>query len=259
MMKAKLKAKQSTILYSLLFLIAAFFVYLAVIVFYPTPDNEVRITNIRMVLELFSFTSSFLLLAIAVFGLKQLHYAQKEIETTRDIFRTQSKRNSYEAAANECRNFSDNIMPLIHQLNEFTRENNITYFQDAKIEEVKAGFKIDMSATDPKQAVKFAEIQDVLTKYMNGMELFALYFVSRIADENIAFLTMGTLYVKEVERLAKLLPLTGTTPDDCKAIWPLYFSWKSRLQKQELEKERANIDKKLDGLTVTITKPIGTE
>ena len=82
-------------------------------------------------------------------------------------------------------------MPLIHELEEFVTKNNISYFEDAKIKEIKGdskrGFRIDMSAVNKEQIVKFSEIQDVLTKYMNGMELFALYFVSRIANENIAF------------------------------------------------------------------------
>lgn len=251
--------KNKVILYTLLSLLLILFFALGKIVFYPPESTVFSLTNIRSMLELFSFTSSTLLLIAALLGLKQLQYAQKEIETAKIIFRTQSKRAAYEAAVNECRNFSVKVIPLINRIEKFAEENKVSYFQDAIIEEVEGGFVVNLSKVNKKQAAKLSEIEETIQEYMNNMELFALYFVSKIADENIAFLTLGKLYVSESERLAKILPLTNGTPDDCKAIWVLYASWKDRLKKQELEKVKNDADKELKKITIKTRKAIGTE
>jgi hypothetical protein len=221
--------------------------------------NPTATENIRTLLELASFASGPLVLIVAILGLRQLYFAQGQIDTAKGIFRKQSIRESFIAAANECRNFSDTMMPTINTIDKFIEDNKITIFQDAKIIETENGFKIDMSQIKPDDVIKLSEIDGIFNKYFNGMELFALHFVSRIADENIAFLMMGKPYVEEVEQMAVLLPLTNSSQDDFKAIWPLYFSWKARLQKQKLEKEKSEIESKLKTIKYEPKKAIGTE
>jgi hypothetical protein len=220
------------------------------------PDDT---KNIQIFLELISFASSPLILIVAFLGLRQLYFAQKQIDVAKDIFRKQSIRESFQISTNECRNFSEKIVPIIVKIEKFVKDNNITVFDDAKIIHGENGFKVDLTNVKEEQVVKFNEIKDELRDYLNGMELFALPFVSKIADANIGFLTMGAAFVEEAERMAVILPFIGATHDDYKAVYPVYFSWKARLEKMRLEKEKLEIEAKLKTIKYEAKKAIGAE
>lgn len=57
-----------------------------------------------------------------------------------------------------------------------------------------------------------------------------------------------------------ILPLTDSSQDDCKPVWPVYFRWRARLEKQKLERAKFEIESKLR--TIDYHEPqkaIGTE
>jgi len=59
--------------------------------------------------------------------------------------------------------------------------------------------------------------------------------------------------------MSKILPFTDTEQEDSKAIWALYFRWKKRLVHQELQIEKAEIEKRLAKSKVEKYTAIGTE
>jgi hypothetical protein len=59
--------------------------------------------------------------------------------------------------------------------------------------------------------------------------------------------------------MAVILPFIGATHDDYKAVYPVYFSWKARLEKIRLEKEKSEIESKLKTIKYDSKKAIGAE
>jgi hypothetical protein len=161
--------------------------------------RPVFISELRTVLELASFASTPVLLIAAILGLRQLYFAKSQLDTAKQIFRKQSTRDAFRAAASECRNFADNILPVIAEFDEFLQKNHITVFADAKVTRTQKGLRVVLSKVDREQVKKLSAIDFTITKYMNGMELFALHFASGIADDNIGYLTFGKVFVREAE------------------------------------------------------------
>lgn len=224
--------------------------------------NPVEPTGFELVkswAELLYFFSGIGVLIVAGFGLYQIKLAKEQIESAKNIFRKQSVRASYEAAVNECNRFSDKYFPLAVELSNYLAEQNISFFDDAYIEEVEKGFKVNFDKINKADLEKLAHKSELIGKLANGIEGFALYIVSGVADDNIAFHTLGKVFVNEAERISKILPFTNSEQEDCKAIWALYFRWKKRLEHQKLQIEKVEIEKRLAKAKVEKYTAIGTE
>tara|TARA_R100000656_G_scaffold101269_2_gene73670 strand:+ start:199 stop:882 length:684 start_codon:yes stop_codon:yes gene_type:complete len=209
--------------------------------------------------ELLYFFSGLGLLIVAGFGLYQLKLAKEQIESAKKIFRKQSVRASFEAAVNECNRLSDRYFPLAVEFSAYIEEQKITFFDDAVIEELDEGFKVNLEKINKDDLEKLSHKSELIGKLANGIEGFALYIVSGVADDNIAFHTLGKVFVEEAERISKILPFTNAEQEDCKAIWALYFKWKARLEHQKLQVEKSEIDKRLAKSKVEKYTAIGTE
>ncbi|WP_291716245.1 hypothetical protein [Limnobacter sp. CACIAM 66H1] len=207
------------------------------------------------ILYLLSGTGIFIL---ACFGLRQLTLAKQQLETSKDIFKTQSKRASFESSAHQCNEYSKNITQLYHKLTKFAKENSITFFADAKIEEKENGIRVNISDVNKEHIEKLEEISDIVSAFINGIEGFSVYIISGIADEDTAFHTVGKVYVKHAEMVAKLTTFTNSTQEDNKQIWALYFKWKKRLENQRLETERKKIEEKINKNQTKPIRAIGT-
>lgn len=199
------------------------------------------------------------LLIIASFGLYQIKLAKSQLESAKNIFRKQSIRASYETAANECNRFSEKYFPLKVELEKFLREEKISFFKDAKVEESDGGFRVNYESIKEEELKSLSPQSAQLCNLLNTLEGFALYIVSGVADDDIAFHTLGKAFVEEAEYLSKILPFLDIEQDDCKAIWALYFKWKRRIDHHKLQVEKAEIEKRLKKAKVEKFVAIGTE
>ncbi len=98
-----------------------------------------------------------------------------------------------------------------------------------------------------------------LVDLLNSLESFALYFVSKVASEEVGFVTAGKTYCELVE---ELLPLTIDEFHDgyYKNTSILFITWNNRLTKEKLEIQKAELERKLANAPATrVIKPIGTE
>lgn len=223
------------------------------------PAEPTSFEVVRSWAEVIYFFSGLGILIVAGLGLYQLKLAKEQITSAKKIFRKQSIRASFEAAVTECNRFSDKYFPIAQEFSRFISEKEITFFNDAKIEDVENGFKVNLEDINKDDIEKLSEGISYVTKMANGLEGFALYIVSGVADDNIAFHTLGKIFVQEAERISKILPITNVEQEDCKAIWALYFKWKKRLEHQNLQIEKAEIEKRLAKTKVEKYTAIGTE
>ncbi|HAS8326549.1 TPA: hypothetical protein I7724_22130 [Vibrio vulnificus] len=221
--------------------------------------ENLKFEDVRAWLELVYFASGIGVLIFAGFGMYQLKLAKEQIESSKEIFRKQSMRSSFEAAVNECNRFSEKYFPLIYEFDCFVESKNITFFEKSKIERKDKGFGFNFDEIDREDLKTLNEKADLAGKIMNGLEGFALYVISGVADEDIAFHTLGKVFVEETEKMSKLLPFTDTEQDDSKGVWALYFRWQRRLEHQKLITEKQEIEKRLKKAKVQKFTALGTE
>ncbi|WP_422103161.1 hypothetical protein [Vreelandella sp.] len=231
----------------------------------PLVDSPSLFTEIRDWLEILYFVSGFVMMILFGFGLWQLKLAKDQIslakdqlQTSKNIFKTQSKRAAIEAAVVECRRYSETVVQDSLALDKYCKEHEITLFDDVVFKKTEDGFSIDPSDVKKEDVVKLAEAEDIVNRYINGLESYALFFLSGIADENIAFHTNAKEFLESAERGFKIFPFTNIDQDDAEPIKVLYFLWHKKLEAKRLKIEQKNIEKKLSGYKDKSIKPIGT-
>lgn len=222
-------------------------------------------SEVRDWLEVLYFISGIIMMILFAFGLWQLKLAKDQIalakdqlETSKDIFKTQSKRSAVEAAVIECRRYSETIIQDCVELDKYCKDNNITLFDDAVFEKTEEGFNIDTKNVKKDDIDKLFGAGDIINRYMNGLESYALFFLSGIADEDIAFHTNAKTFIESAERGFKIFPFTNIEQDDAEPIKALYFRWHKKLEAKRLRIEQKNIERKLSGYKDNKIKPIGT-
>ncbi|MGR5250487.1 hypothetical protein ACPV4Z_18735 [Vibrio aestuarianus] len=228
--------------------------------------------QVRSWAELIYFFSGILVVVIAGFGLwqiklakdqlsltvTQLELTKQDIHSNMKIFKTQCHRAAVESAVIECRRFSDEIVHHSLDLEKYCKENEISYFKDVTITHTKSGFKIDTSAIKSEDVKKLQSAEHIINKYLNGMEAFALFFLSGVADEKIAFHTNGKTFVDMAEEGFKLFPICEVSEDEAKPIKALYFMWREKLEAQKMRIEKKKLEERLKEYNEKEIKPIGT-
>ena len=216
------------------------------------------LSEIRSWLELAYFVSQVLLMIIVLLGLRQLTLAKNQLVLSESIFRTQSKRQSVEAAVLECRRFSETIVLDCLALDQYCKKHDISYFDDVVFARTERGFTVDPSKAKKEDIVKIGEAGELLNKLINGMEAYALFFLSGVADEKIAYHCNAKTYVETAEHLFKLFPICNVDDEDAEPVKVLYMRWRKKREEADLKVQRAALDKKLSEYSVKQIKAIGT-
>jgi hypothetical protein len=212
--------------------------------------------TIKLILELIYFISGPLLLVVAWKGLKQIIEARNQVEETKKSRVISSRREAFKIAAEKCEYYYSHIIPLQNILYKEIDNKKITFFENSEV--VIEGDKI-LTKSKYANDEELELIWELPTlEVFNAMESFAIFFTSGIADEKVAFLTVGNTYCFSVIRyLPHLMMLSDK--GSYKNILALFITWHNRIEKQKLEQEKEKIENKLSKTTEKTVKPIGTE
>lgn len=222
-----------------------------------TTEHTLLFTEVRNWLEVLYFISGVVVMFLIGFGLRQLFLAKEQIETTKEIFKTQSRRAAVEAAVIECRVFSEAVVQTSLALDKYCKDNSITYFKDAVFTRTDDGFSVDISKTNHDDIEKLEGAEEIINRFINGLEAFSLFFLSGVADENIAFHTNAKTFIKLAEEAFKIFPICADK-DDAEPIKALYFMWHKKYEAKKLKIEQKEISKKLSNYKEQQIKAIGT-
>ena len=223
-----------------------------------TPEIPSSLTQAKDWLEISYYISQIIIMILIAVGLRQLQLAKKQIETTKNIFKTQSKRAAVEAAVVECRHFANTIIPDRIALDKYCKENEITLFEDIKFSLTDDGFSINTKDLKEEDLEKIASAHDIINRLINSMESYALFFLSGVADEKIAFHSNAKAFIEMAEHIFKLFPICNVEEDDAEPIKTLYFMWQEKYENKKLKIKKDEIEKKLSSYSAPNLKPIGT-
>jgi len=214
------------------------------------------LVNHRAIFEFIYFLSGPLLVIIGCIGLTQLNIAKKDITL-------RCKREAATLATLQCQRYFAEIIPLNDELYISLKKEEIVLKQIKDIKEFsrKALF-CAMSKEQINKLITVAvkiEIADILSKDLNAMESFAVYFVKGVADEDIAFSSVGLTFCNSVERLYPFICILhgDSLPYYYHNIVMLYQIWSSKAKKYNLENLSNEIKNKLKTMKVDKIDPIG--
>mgnify|MGYP001332179360 CR=1 FL=1 len=213
------------------------------------------IDAIRPILELVYFASGPLTFIVACIALYHLKIA-------RDSARVNARRDSLRLAASQCDSYHRYIIPLINSLDDAVKNNGIVYFEKAEVDvegdaiRVRPNLTMDELMEEQKKMMK---ITGRFTEAFNAIEAFAVFFVSGVADENVAFSSVGKTYCYTVRHylpdVVPVLELGGHYRNMIK----LFLMWNARLEKQKLLKDKGKIEQQLDRVRDKFIRPVGTD
>ncbi len=209
----------------------------------------------RAVLELIYFASGPMLLIVAGIGLWQLKIAK-------DTARIQASRAALSLSAERCEHYHSHIIPLVNRLDEAVKKHDIKYFtlfevviEDKKIQ-IRPNCKHEVYLEELEKSNKvILEMCDTL----NALEAFSVFFISRVADESIAFSSVGKTFCNTVRKYIADIVSVADCGGHYDNLLKLYLMWNSRLESEKLMRDRQKIEKELGKFEKRCILPFGTE
>lgn len=209
----------------------------------------------KSIVENLYLLSGPILTLLAIAGVIQLFITRKTLIVN-------SKRDAANLAAQQIKDYSTTIIPKMTKYDLSLMKDKIN---SAKIEigDFNVEYLIKILGKE-----KVSEVRKERLKYLvlwldvlNSMEAFATYFTKGVADEEIAFSSIGRTYCYSVENYFFEISNCRNLKDDnsFQNIIDLYTIWKERLKKIQLTKEQEELMLKLHKVNETKIDPIGTK
>jgi hypothetical protein len=206
-------------------------------------------SRIRNILEIIYFISTPVLLIVATIGLKQ-------ISVSKENSRINSLRDSYKLASQQCSYFLSTIIPLYNKVDNSIDAKSITVLSEKEVSIKNKTIKINNKkflAENDNIVTILPEIMEAL----NATEAFSVFIISGVADEQIAYNSIGHTFCSCVHKLLPIIIVCGHGV--CyKNVLNLFMSWHNKENKQKLISDKCRIEKDLDNISSFNIKSIGT-
>jgi len=206
--------------------------------------------HVRQALELLYYISGIVIAIAAIRGLRQL-------TITRDISRENAKREAYKLAADECRHFAQDIVPLGTTLHNHINEKNIQSFAHPSFVVTRGEIeKHNFNLMILQKEIPIITL-DLIT-YLNAMEAFAIFFASGVAAEEIGYRETGTSFCSAVERYMPAVWAMRQVNVRYESTVRLYEIWHARQEAEKISKQMKALEEAAKRLPKETIKPIGT-
>jgi len=185
-----------------------------------------------------------------------------QLRLTKKAIVISSKREAARLAADQIDVYTSKIIPLQNDLYTAELKENIPKEKIAIGEFSRAAVVAVLGEENLRknEATRLRLVVPLLS-VINSMEAFSTYFTKGIADEEIAYSAVGRTFCYSVESLYFDIASCITSKEDksFQNIVGLYQIWRSRMEKEKLDKAKEDILKKLDEIKSDKVSPIGTK
>ncbi len=209
----------------------------------------------KSLIENLYYLSGVLILLSLLFGIFQLIYTKKTLYIN-------SKREAAKLAAQQVEIYMARVIPLHNKMFALEIEKKIKRIK-VEVGDFNNKYLIDkMGKEEYKKAIEERfKLLTISLMVINAMEAFSVYFVKGVADEEIAFSSVGRTFVNSVESIYFDIAsfICEDNENSFQNLIQLYKLWKDRLKKSKLEKECQNLTEQLKTLEDISVKPIGVQ
>lgn len=229
----------------------------------------------RSFLEIIYFLSGIAVAIVAIIGLKQLRIALEQLKTSikqveigmnqvsvgieqvsllKQDIETRNQRQAVEKSIEFIEKYKKVIFPLASQHHKTMSELNYEPYSKEVLDIKDFPFSNWEEWKSAVDKVMKTEIFDIF----NELELFSSAFISRLADEQLAFQPLGKTFVNLIEKNYDLFCVCRVTAPYINTS-KLYMIWKHRIKKRELDKESKKLEDVRTLIKDTKIIPIGLE
>lgn len=203
----------------------------------------------KSIIENASLLSNCILAILGLLVLVQLWLGKKQLAQAKEHVIISSKREAATIAAEQVRHYIIDIIPLVNEVSDLKKKGKYPLYK----EPITAFFLSSLSPQWLKSYAEYLEIPDVLDgkdlKLINMLEGFSMYFIQGIADEAIAYTSLGKEFCNDVEdnyTLISFMRDKDNPSNHYNHIVQLYELWKKRLEEMkkshEIEREALDIE-----------------
>ncbi|QKX05355.1 hypothetical protein HN014_10655 [Aquimarina sp. TRL1] len=199
-----------------------------------------------------------------IVAVKSLKTAKNSLQQAKDEFTISSKRYSAHEAAKLCEKFTD---ITFRKINEFERNNVELVKQYPKVlEPIKSwDSSSKIIVANPKETIEsvdkiFNANSEFFLNILNEFEVFAMHFTKQIADEDIAFQTVGKTFLDYVENFHPIILIinSGQKGTAFRNIRELYGMWQNKTKRQTLTQLSEKVKEELEKTVEKKVRPFGT-
>lgn len=201
------------------------------------------INLIKPTIEVLYFVAGIIVAITAILALKQIKIMKHTVEI-------QSKRDALTITSEQCVNYMTNIIRLQNEFNKSLKDNQIHFLEGWHVQLNDNEISLQHDGN-----IDFSDFEKMnYATVCNAMEAFATYFTSKVADENVAFNTLGTTYIHTTE---KYMPILLRVNEDgyFQNIVKLYLLWKKRMISIDLQTQQEKIKMKMEKYHSEIITP----
>jgi len=207
----------------------------------------------RQVLELLYYFSGVAIAVAAFWGLRQLTISKQ-------IAKMNAKREAFKLAADECRYYAKEVVPLMTRCASEYNRLGLTFlsippqFTIENGEIVKHNFDVKLLDAEVPR------ILEPLVTYLNAGEAFAIFFTSGVADEDIAFQETALSFCKAtIFYMPAYFQMRRTNAARFESSIKLFDLWNKRLIAKAMSPAIKSMEDFLKAVSNEKIKPIGTE
>lgn len=210
----------------------------------------------KSIIENINYLSGPILAILGFAAIIQLRLTKKALIIT-------SKRQAAELATQQIGLYTSQIIPLQNKFTEIKIAKNIPRIicQDLErftIEELKLKTKAEIIQSKSEQLLQHSD--DILP-ILNAMDSFSIYFTKGVADEEIAFTSIGHTFCFTVDSFSYDLCLLRKDDDEnCfNNLVKLYEIWNSRIKAEKINRELLKKKHELQKIKVDKVNILGTK
>ena len=176
-------------------------------------------------------------------------------------------RESYTLAADQCRIYLNELVPLLDKCDQEMNSTGLNQFLASfSVELNNDGIHLKLPDPLPKDfmdVVTSSGTIDTTLPVHNALESFAVLFTNGVASEEVAFASVGRSFCYNfAKHLPLILPYAGTPEFLGSGAFQnalrLFMIWQRRLNQQKLLQQQQSLTEQLGKTRDIKIKPIGT-
>ncbi|HEY5590827.1 MAG TPA: hypothetical protein VIK55_07385 [Paludibacter sp.] len=209
----------------------------------------------KSIIENAYYLSGVLILISLIITLSQVLLAKKTLEIN-------SKREAAKLAVQQIELYLSKITPLQDEFSMAQESKNIpTVVLEQKEFSLKYLETVMEKSTISKLLKERSPIVMEILNVLNAMEAFSVYFVKGVADEEIAYSSVGGTFVFVVKGLFFDIATSNEEENGIhfQNLIKLYKIWNARLEKENLTDSFQKIKEQLNGMNTPKINPIGVK
>jgi hypothetical protein len=194
--------------------------------------------TVRAFLELLYFASGIAIAIAAFLGLRQLKVGLEQVAISKEVARTNARRESVRYAADQCRYFAEEVVPALTKLATEYQRLGLTFLNAlAPDNQGPRHFLIQKGEIVPARGYDLSlldrdwpKISVPLVTYLNTCESFAIPFAEGVADEDIGYRETARAFCNEIQEcLPAIFQLRRMNQGRYESAIKLQAMWSGRL------------------------------